>query len=91
MRGIKIGRTVGVAMILSMALSAVAVRAETEAGPPCSATVKDHCMEGASSGMAKMRHKQVVRHRKHQMAMAKPAASAPAKAAHATPAKPKAK
>lgn len=87
MRGIQIGRTIGVAVILSMALSAVAVRAEGETGPPCSAAVTDHCIEGASSGMAKMRHKHVVRHRKHQMAMAKPAASVPAKPA----AKPKTK
>jgi hypothetical protein len=88
--GFQIGRTIGVAIILSMALSAVAVRAEGESGPPCSATVKDHCMEGASGGMARMRHRHAVHH-KHHMAMAKPAAPAPAKPAPAAPAKPKAK
>jgi hypothetical protein len=91
MRGAAFGliRAIGAATILNMALSAVAVRAEGEAGPPCSATVKDHCMESAAGGMAKMRHKHVVRHRNHRTAMAKPAASAPAKPAAA--AKPKAK
>jgi hypothetical protein len=92
--GFGLGRAVGAAVILSMALSAVGVRAASEeAGPPCSATVKDHCMEGAgSAGVAKMRHNHAARHHKHQLAMAKPAASAPAKPASATPAtKPKAK
>jgi hypothetical protein len=75
---IQLLRATGAAAILSMALSAVAARAESESGPPCSATVKDHCIEGASAGMAKMRHKHVVHH-KHQVAMAKSTASAPAK------------
>jgi len=87
--GFALVRSVGAAAILSMALSAAAVRAEGETGPPCSATVKDHCMEGMSSAMAKLRHKPVVHHRKHRMAMAKPAASA--KPAPSAAAKPKAK
>ena len=85
--GFTIGRAIGAAAILSMALSAAAVRAEGEMGPPCSATVKDHCMEGGagSSGMAKMHRKHAVRHHKHQTAMAS------TKAAPAAAAKPAAK
>jgi hypothetical protein len=77
-------------LILGIALSAVGARAAEEAGPPCSATVKDHCIEGASSSAGKW-HKHVARHHKRKMAMAKPAASAPAKAAVPAPAKPVAK
>ena len=78
-----VAQAIGTAAVMGLALSAIAVRAEGEgAGPPCSATVKDHCMEGASSGRAMMR-KHAVRHRKHHMAMAN-AVPASAKAATAT-------
>lgn len=87
-----LGRAVAVAMLLSMALSAVAARAASEAaGPPCSATVKDHCMEGASSRVATMRHKHVVRHHKPQTVMAKPASLGPSKPVATAAVKPKAK
>jgi hypothetical protein len=80
-------------MILAMALSAVGAGAAGEtAGPPCSATVKDHCMEGAagSAGAAKS-HKHAVRHGKHKPATAKPAVAAkPAASAKPAPAKPSA-
>jgi hypothetical protein len=86
--GLGLGRALGAAMIFSLALSAVAVRAEGEMGPPCSATVKDHCMEGGA-GAVKTWHKRVVHHRKHQTAMAttKPTPAPAAKPA----AKPKGK
>ena len=72
-RGLGLGRAIGAAVILGMALSAVGARAADEtSGPPCSATVKDHCIEGASGGGA-MGHKHVVHHRKHKATAAKPA------------------
>jgi hypothetical protein len=92
--GIRLGRAIGAVAILSMALSAVSARAADEmSGPPCSATVKDHCIEGASGEGAKS-HKHAVHHRKHKAATTKaaaPAKPAPAKPAAAAPAKPKAK
>ena len=90
--GSGIGRAVRAAVIFTMPLSAIAARAASEdAGPPCSATVRDHCMEGGAAGSAKIRHKHVARHHKPQMAMAKSAGSVAAKPASPASAKPKAK